>query len=915
MRKIIKFIAIGSFLFFIGCGGGSTNSINENTEESLHYDGKVTAAKLDKESAVALISTITNLSVDAVSPSTSSNNKLLKTSVIQNKITRGSVSGTVDVTTIEIDAITTKIVAIFKEYRDEYSAETLTGKAIYIIKVYERERSFIESMEIDASLLRLKSTTTDITLDGSIKISDYDSERQTVTQNLLVKDNKRNKIFKYEDFITILDQNDRAISFKGKVYDSEEGYIIISTPVELSYSDNNNFADMGGVIVYEGKDSFIKERIAYNGRVRIEIDKGKDGSVDEFEVYNIQTMEIVENEAPIVEIKFPKEIFTNTNLSTVDVIAYDPDLDEFNTTYSWSVNNDIASNKLLLDNELFKKHDILELTVFCEDNRVGDKKSSKTSKNQKVLNSRPVITASFSKLSLTLGDTKTLEYTVTDEDNDTIEILWEHANGYSDSRLDEYLNYSDYSCQHAIEEYDTQHSIPFSDLTNYEQEDFLYLNCQEDFSYKIDANFITEKTFTAIKTGFFKHKLIVSDGDYNRSKRLASHIIQMNLIESQEYNHEDFTYNDTHSIYMEDMDGDGDKDLVYISNLYAFSDKVPQFVIEYRDGKTLVERVDYNVPNLTRFDIEDYYLYDFNDDDKLDVLFLYTNLNNTSDHTSYGIMYRKDDGTFSDIEKFTLANRHQNTFLVDKIVGSSNDIVLLGADNYSSSNKVYIYGKESNKTLGISLPIHLGSRGIPTEILSYDLDGNSKKDIIVVNKNFLNEGKLDFVCSVLSQDNTGEFSEKIYTLNLQKNLTLADYEAIQNVKIVNIDDKEAIWLVQSSQRIYFMKLEENGFTLLQTVDYEAGSRADEINIFDPVDINRDGKEDIVIALSQEYPFVHVLIQKDNLEFLSVQKYNFTREENSFNGHTSSVLGDIDNDGKQELFVTTGESNLSVLYFK
>jgi hypothetical protein len=38
-------------------------------------------------------------------------------------------------------------------------------------------------------------------------------------------------------------------------------------------------------------------------------------------------------------------------------------------------------------------------------------------------------------------------------------------------------------------------------------------------------------------------------------------------------------------------------------------------------------------------------------------------------------------------------------------------------------------------------------------------------------------------------------------------------------------------------------------------------------------------------------------------------------ENTFSGNYSSVLGDIDNDGKQELFVTTGEEELSVLYFE
>ena len=897
-----------SLLSFVACGGGSGGG--SNSSNSLVYDGKTTKAVLTKDKAKEFVSSAKNISLESVSSDVSDSNKMSKSLLKQGKVTQGAKSGTVDFTRTTINKLTTKIVATFKNFSDD-GLETLNGKVIYLITVDIEETSFIKKMDMSISLLTIKSKNTDITLDGSIiVIADDDGRNETFTQNTVVKNNSNDEVLKFENFITVVDDNGRDLSYAGKIFHNTHGYVVISTPVELSYTDADTVPSMGGVISYEGKNSIVHERIAYDGRIRVEIDEGKDGTVDEFEVYDIRTLEVVANTAPITTITFPKEIFTNTNSSEIKIVTYDPDLDEFTNSFEWQVNGEVKSTILALSTELFKKHDTLKLIVTSEDNRVGDKKSSIINKEQKVLNSRPVITSSFKKISLTLGETEALEYSIEDADNDDLQIIWEHTYGFDDETIEEYLTFSNFECTHAIQEYDTEHDISYASLSTREQEDVRNAICSVEFSTQLSHDFVNNNTFSAIAIGFFKHKMIVSDGDYNRTRRLASQISQMNLIESQESNHVDYSNTDVHSVYMEDMNNDGKKDLIHITGLYAFSDEEPVFVIEYRDGKTLLEKVEYNLPNLTRYDLNDYYIKDLNGDGKLDVLFIYFG-EHTQDHTLYGKMLQKDDGAFESIERFSLENR--DSLVVDNILGDkAEEIIIVEADDYGRKNKVKIYSKDSNLTLDTSLPTSIDHFGLGTQIVTYDLDNNSKKDIIIINENYLDGSELNFECSVLSQEINGSFSEKIYTTRLEDNLPLYKHVIIQNIKIVDIDDNKDIWIVQSSEKIYFIKLEDNELIIINSVIYDSDASADGIEIFDPVDINNDGKTDLVFGLKGVYDdTLHVFIQKENLEFLSVQKYDFI----NFTTEKSSVLGDIDNDGQQELFISTGEEELSVLYFK
>jgi len=920
MQFLWKVFVTSLVFLFIGCGGGGSSSqtnLTETTDSSLVYEGKTTPMTFDQETSKKVISSFVNSSaLNQVISTDTTSNKTSNVFAKQSKISNGSVSGNVDFELTEIDNVTHKLVATFDNYNDGTS-ETMTGRVVYTIVYENSQRTIINQMNMDIDLLTLKSSENSIILDGLlVAYVDNSTGNIRYVYNTVSKDNNTNEMSKFENFEVLLDAEDRPLSYKGKIYYSQEGYVLVSTPIELSYSDLTNTPDVGGEIHFEGDDAIVKERIAYDGRVRVEIDNGKDGTVDEFEVYTASTMEVVPNSAPVVTVSFPKEIFTDTNLSeVVNVNIYDPDLDEFSTSYTWQINNEVKSSSLVLSTALFKKHDNLKLTIEAEDNRVGEKKKTTESKTQTVLNSRPVITSNFQKLSLTLGESKILDYTISDADNDEVEVTWEHTYGFDNENLEEYLTFSDFDCSHALQEYNTEHTLSYENLTIREQEDIRDTLCQEEFTTKLNSNFIEDGTFLAVTTGFFKHKMIVSDGDYNRTKRLASEISQMDLIESEEYNHDDFTYNSTHNVYMEDMNNDGNKDLIHITGLDPFADKEPLFVIEYRDGKTLLERREYNITNLTSYDLDNYYIADLNGDEKLDVLFVYNNVNDTSDNTSYGKILQKEDGTFEDIIKFSLDNR--DSVLIENIIhDSGSEIIILRADNFESLNEVKIYSEEENITIPINLPTAIGSRILSTQILSHDLDSNLKEDIIIVNNSFVEGSELIFTCSVLSQETNGSFSEKIYTTKLKDNLTVSDYETIQNVKIADIDDNQNIWIVQSSKSIYLMKLENGELVILKTIEYEPNSYKEEIQIFNPVDINSDGKDDIVIALggSNNKP-LNILIQTDDLEFLPIQEYNFTNFGNSFNGNSSSVLGDIEGDGKIELFMTTGEENLSVLYFK
>jgi len=820
----------------------------------------------------------------------------------------GSVSGNVDFDLTEIDNVTHKLVAKFDNYNDGIS-ETMTGTVIYTIVYEDSQSGIIKQMNMDIDLLTIRNSENSTLLDGLV-VAYVDNSTGNIryVYNTVSKDNNTNEMNRLENFEVLLDAEDRPLSYKGKLYYSQDGYVTVSTPTQLSYSNTSVIPDVGGEIHFEGDDAIVKERIAYDGRIRVEIDKGKDGISDEFEVYNSSTMEIVPNTAPVVNITFPKEIFTDTNMSSMKITTYDPDLDNFTNTYVWKVNGVVKATSLELSSSFFKKNDLLKLIVTSKDRE----QISVTEKEQKVLNSRPVVTLSFPMMSLVFNDSIELNYTISDLDNDSLEVTWEHTGTYSEDILQGYLSFTEgYNyCDSEIELYEYENNISYSDLTIYQQEDLQHFLCEDEFSYLLDDNFVQNKTFTALSAGFFKHKMIVSDGESRTTRRLASHVSYMDVIDSEEYNHEAYVHNETQNVYMEDMNNDGKKDLIHIIGLDVFSEKAPLFVIEYRDGKTLLDRVELEVPKLTPFELDDFFIKDLNGDGKLDILFSYSGYLN-----QYGRMLQKEDGTFENLEKFTLSNRE--SISVDNVIGDDSDeiIIVSTSEFYERNNKVIVYSNEVNKTIDVSLPTAFSYFSYETEVIVHDVDKNLKQDIIVISKKSNEENELNFDCNILSQELDGSFSDKFYTVRLQNTISAYTSETIQSVQIVDIDQEKDIWLVHSSKRIYLMKLEDAQFRVLKTIEY-APDTGGEIRVLGIVDINKDSKDDIIFGLNAMYQDpIHIMIQKDNLEFLPAQKYNFTNLEESFDAERTLAFGDIDNNGKYEVFLSTGEENLSVLYFK
>ncbi|HHS92248.1 MAG TPA: hypothetical protein ENK82_02795 [Campylobacterales bacterium] len=926
MKFFSKVIVSIILLAFLGCGGGGGGSSSTNT--SLVYEGKEEAITFNQQNAEKVIASFVNpSSLNQILSTDSTTNKSSNRLQKQAKVTNGSVSGTVDTTTTKLNNETYKVVAKFNNYSDGLS-ETMTGTVIYTILYEDFESSIIKKMDMDIDLLTLKSSSDSMLLDGLI-VAHVDNSTGNVKYiyNTVTKDNETQEMSKFENFEVLLDSQNRPFSYKGKVYYSKEGYVLVSTPIKLSYTGDSETADVGGEIHFEGQDAIVKERIAYDNRIRVEIDYAKDGTVDELEVYNATTMESLPNAAPVVAINFPKEIFTNSDLSTVYVQVYDPDLDEVSTSYQWMVNDVEKSTTLSLSNQLYVKHDTLKLIVNAQDNRVGDQKQTQQSKTQKVLNSRPVITASFEMLNLEIGQTHELAYSVSDADNDDLKISWDYVVRNDSEALTDYLNPDTISCLYAIQEYDSQNSVKYENLTFYEQEDFNRSNCVSN-SFETDNpsyDFVSARTYTAGLIGYFGHELIVDDGEYNRSKKFGSVITQMDLIESQDYHHEAYTYNEVYPIYMKDMNNDNHQDLVYIKLVekeeviedmvepngnvvpgYTYTRSVPNLIIEYREGQTILNQAIYELE-----DFDNYFIHDLNGNGKLDILFTYENINDTSDNTAYGKMLQNSDTSFSSLEQFSLDNR-QSLAVANLLGDRQEEIIIMKATNYQSSNEVKIVGKDDTQTVSTSLPVSVNHQIMKTELLVSDMDSNGKKDIIVVNKTQQVDASLNFTCSILSQALDGSFSEKVYDIVLKDGLKISDFEKIQNVQIVTLNNQENIWIAQSAKHLFLLKLENDTLNIIQTLEYDSDYPA----FVDIVDINHDLQDDIVLRLNETYStLLHLFIQKENFEFLSVQEYNFTNVQNGFTTQRESVLGDIDKDGKYELFVSTSEENLSVLYFK
>ena len=919
MKKIINILLVISTFVLVGCGGGGANGTN-NLDNSasdytpkLKYVGKKDKAKLNdensKEYAEALNAVFSNVLLGGLENSRH-NRKLSK--VVDSSSEAGNNSGYVSITSEKIDDTNYINTLEYHNYSDD-GVVILNGKVVSKLE-YNPYYGYLSLKKDFLEELKITINKESLILDGEISFpKGYTNRKVTTTavSNYIVK--YKDKMLMYKDFIVNY-KYENPEKYSGRIYISEYGYVDITTPKSLKYDDYGKPL-VGGELNIEGDNSKLEYKEAYNGKVRLELDKDGDGIADEVNMFkdNNFTKE-TNNTAPEIKIEFPKEIFTDSKLKNLDIVkAYDPDLDDFNVSYEWSVNGVIKSTSKL-DSNLFKKHDRVKLKVVATDS-FGN--SSSKTKEQEVLNSRPIITMKKRNFQLDIDEKTPLELSVVDADGDDLNISFE---SYESSMPGEdfiKFYYDDYtSCVNTLK--DTYDESDFSKLTPYEQEDVINKSCPKDIlGYKVSYEFIKDNYFNAIAGGDYLHKVIVNDGEYKRELVFQSHIKQIDLVEKTVNNHNGFKNNKAPfgSVYIEDMDGDGKKDIVYSTYVKEKNDPMNEdeenieswvkgIAVEYRDGDKIVKRVTKEI-NIYDTDVDNFYVGDFNGDGRKDIVVNYYDTN-SFDNRKFKIFLQENNGSFSDADLKLLDNA-RNVAVV-KIFDNSASIILNYYDIDASIFKTKIYSKDNNITL---TPISNKSEDIKEDkkILVADLDGNGKNDIIMIDRSNEVNNTIKLNVDIYYQQTDSSFIGKRLNKELD-NITSKDsiIDAVLDADKLYISTKKSIFIVD---------IIDNQLTVESRVNYTEEKSRHFMEMDKPIDINNDGLKDIIVYDKLSMKPVSIFIKKDADNYYPEEWYYpaSSMEDNNIILQSSCRLNDIDNNGKYEVYINTGDDNLSEVYFK
>ena len=856
MKILLKMMLIMSGLVLVGCGGGGGIPSETSNVSVLEYKGKTQLATLDNETIKEFIEN-TNMSfADMIevpdAEDISLSKKLSKIVQKSEKKANGSKSGSIDYEETTIDNVTKKITVIFKNFNDG-DEETLDGKIVYLITVDEQESFFIKKMDLTIENFSIKDNEVDLIMHGTMKMRSNDNAtKKTLTQNIVAKNNADDSMIKLENFITVLDGSDRAISYKGKLYDSQKGYIEVTTPVELSY-DKEGTLEVGGEILYEGKNATVRERIAHDNSLRVETDYDKDGSVDEVEVYNAETLEIIPNRAPVVTIYFPQSIYTDTNMSEVKVDVYDPDLDEVTVAYEWKINGESKVDSLSLDNGLFVKHDMLKLEVTATDDRVGDVKVSMQDKEQVVLNTAPIalIESNATAENIEAFVKVKLDASLSaDIDNDILTYQW---------KVYKYIPETEWHGEPIVETVWTDIAETVGDI------DIPYIIIEVNASKYINNVTLEKPIFSAIAEG--KHIILctVFDDDMaENTTELNLTIKPLDIIKGTEskvfFEGQDtlgeWTFNSTIKAF--DLNNDNNKELVYLTrNPMEPSTTLLHITHDAKNSNQVTQSHSVNVLNSSSLDFSE-----FNGDGRVDILLGGMN----KDY----VMIQNNDGTFKNpIE----VNRSIRGIYIDDFNGDGKgDVVELYGCELIINAPYSNYNEDALLRYTVNA-CDEGSYKNSNILKVADFNNDGIQDFMVMTPNTYN-GKAKFV--IVYRDNNNDLVEGPVVEIKQRvgtNISIADLtrDGFNDIVFDFI-------LFENNKDLTFKKIVTFGTK-------ENGSTNDRIVI---ADINNDVKEDI---LYHNADILRVLVQGDNYQMGDFEIKSVI---------DNTVIADIDNDGRAEI---------------
>jgi len=857
----VKILLVVSGVLLVGCGGGSGAS--SSSAGSLTYNGKTTKATLDKKNSNHFLLLMQrnftkNIEVPMGKKVLGSDSlvsieqKFLKFLPKKNKVIdsdsrAGKISGTVSIVVEETGTTTGKITTKYKNFSD-VKGLIFNGTVIYSLTVNANE--VVTKNISDYQMFQIQIEKDDITIDGTVTALLVEKGKKSI-ENYIIKNNKTSEMLKFEKFTTLLNSQLQPLSYSGKIYDSNYGYIDVSTLTPLIYNEDGT-RKPEGELKFEGEASNVTVRYAYDNRIRLEIDKNKDGTVDSVQVYREGNYEEeIPNAKPVIKISFPKSIYTDTDMSQVKVNVYDPDLDKFSTSYKWSINGKNMDTGLVLDNTLFKKHDILKLTVVATDDRVGGIKVGTQSNEQEVLNTVPVASIESNAAGTSMEALEKMQLNAsssTDKDNDILTYGW---------KVYKYIPETEVHGETVIETVWTDIAETIGDI------DIPYVVIEVNAS-KYMKNLTSETPiFSAVASGKHIIKCTVLDDDMAESTtELNLTINPLGILQNTEAkvffpNQDTLTeWTSGNSIYAFDLNNDGQKELLYFTKDPNDETKTLLHITYSPKSENSITK-SYHINDSAIFNIKDF--KDFNGDGKIDIILGgYKN----------SVMFQTTQDSFSNpnnifiYENMTLIDDFNGDGKIDGIrLNRCNLEIYTNFDDFSQIETTYtVQGCKTEDSKNVLKISDFNNDGVDDFMIFSHSTYDEKGEFVIVYRNSQN---------LLTESNITVVNERVFSETLSVgdingdgfNDVIVDFVLFENSKNFNF------------KKVQMLEAKNNGST------------NDRISISD---INNDKKEDI---LYHNGNILRVMIQGDNYQMNDFELKPVI---------DNMLIADINKDGKAEI---------------
>jgi len=668
--------------------------------------------------------------------------------------------------------------------------ETIDGLISFQINSFDPV--YLEITDGTMSFARITTSDADnsLSLSGSLRIQmNIPANSELLTIDMVARDNASNAMIKLESMRLALSYDDLfqpttySMLQTGRVYDSVHGYVDVTTTSPLLFSNvASEFPDQGGQLLISGvAGSSAKLIVASAQKIRIETDADGDNTFEQFMVYfwNDIGGALAPNEAPLVSsIRIlPLTPYTSDRLTADTSQVKDPDADPLAYTYQWYKNSLAMPTQtgatLAPDQHL--KGDVISVEVTVSD----DSLSVTSTDSATILNSLPVVDAGLD-LTLTFGDTLSLNSSVQDADNDVLSYSWT----ITSQPFDGNATFSDNSIPSPLLSYSGQDvyqiSLSVSD-GEASVSDKLSITVQPMALFKprvnIDMPSRTESAAIGDLNGDGLNDVVVTTSFYfdeindtrvfvllqDVSGNLAAPVNyfagmqarqdQIGSVAIADFNNDTrddvvITYENGIGVLLQNTQGTLDPVTVYHSNHLSFSNSYLLVAADFNnDGLADVASIDWG----TQSQAVDVYLQnpaatlsppasylashsgyddlaygDVNGDGLLDLVVM----GGQSYTGNLSILLQQPDHSFASVVNYELGLTESSRAVgVGDINGDARDDVVMAYGGNKPSSQLAVYLQNSAGTLDpyISLP----SYDIPDAVVVADINGDGRKDIIV----------------------------------------------------------------------------------------------------------------------------------------------------------------------------------------